>query len=77
LLNQWLLVYGTVGRHLGIQAAVTAWAFLINALVACVLLFFVVAPLSIIYVALNYLDLRIRKEHYDLELRAAQLVTNL
>lgn len=32
-----------------------------------------VVPLSVIYVTVNYLDVRVRKEHLDLQLRAARL----
>ncbi len=34
-----------------------------------------VTPLNVIYVTVNYLDLRVRKEHLDLQLRAAQLAS--
>jgi hypothetical protein len=33
------------------------------------------APLNVIYVTMNYLDLRVRKEQLDLQLRAAELAT--
>jgi hypothetical protein len=71
---QWFGSSGPFSFRIGNDVVAPLIAQVVASLLISAVSYLVVTPLNAIYIALNYIDLRIRKENLDLQVRAANLV---
>lgn len=67
-----LTVAGFVGTAEGRDASILTLPGVAGTMIFGIVVGVLLTPLNVVYITLNYLDLRVRKEQLDLQLRAAQ-----